>query len=519
VIQTSFGDIDVELWAKETPKACRNFLQLCMEGYYNGTIFHRLIKDFMIQGGDPTGSGEGGASIYGMPFKDEIHSRIRFSRRGMLAMANSNEPNTNRSQFFITLGECPWLDRKHTIFGKVTGKTVFNLMRVNDFAVHEKDDRPVDPPRIISVEVLDCPFDDILPRQTKVSGRSAEEGGSERKGTKTKRKKKKKKKKKKNLNLVSFGEEAANEFGNTTLAGSGRMCSLHDAEDSARKSAAPALSSQGSSLSDDIKDLPPRAREKMVGDNDDVKDKEQKLRKAIRVAVDRGRGESVGNPTSSVEAMFFESEESARNARRSKEVETHTSVMRERMRERLRMQKRKLDANVRIDHHTRELDRDVKDDRSDRKKRRVGSSVAVSVSTGKKLAEEIREAADSKLLSPLEQMRQRFLNRSKKHGKRQKSTLAKLEAFRAKLGGQKNKKDKARTDVVAGDDDIDGDRGWMRHSLKFVKHFEDKLREGGRSVDNYVTIDPLKTRMRSKHRNGVASTESRSPAHLRGTGA
>ncbi|KAJ8310968.1 hypothetical protein KUTeg_011482 [Tegillarca granosa] len=115
---TTVGDIDIELWSKEAPKACRNFVQLCMEGYYDGTIFHRVVKDFIVQGGDPTGSGHGGESIYGQPFKDEIHTRLRFVRRGLVAMANSG-PNDNGSQFFFTMGPTQELQGKHTIFGKV----------------------------------------------------------------------------------------------------------------------------------------------------------------------------------------------------------------------------------------------------------------------------------------------------------------------------------------------------------------------------------------------------------------
>ena len=103
LLTTSHGEIEVELWAKEAPKACRNFVQLCMEGYYDGCIFHRIIKDFMIQTGDPTGTGRGGESIYGEYFKDELHSRIKFSHRGQVAMANAGGRDTNGSQFFITL--------------------------------------------------------------------------------------------------------------------------------------------------------------------------------------------------------------------------------------------------------------------------------------------------------------------------------------------------------------------------------------------------------------------------------
>ena len=90
-----------------------------MEGYYDNTVFHRLIKGFMVQGGDPTGTGQGGESIYGQAFNDEFHSRLKFSHRGLLAMANCGEANDNASQFFLTLDACSWLDKKHTIFGTI----------------------------------------------------------------------------------------------------------------------------------------------------------------------------------------------------------------------------------------------------------------------------------------------------------------------------------------------------------------------------------------------------------------
>jgi peptidyl-prolyl cis-trans isomerase SDCCAG10 len=164
LLKCNFGDVDVELWSRECPLACRNFIQLCMEGYYDNTIVTRVMKDFMMQLGDPTGTGEGGESIWGRPFKDEVHGRIKFNHRGQLAMANSNRPNSNASQFFITFGECEWLNKKHTIFGKVTGNTIFNVMRINETEVDPKDDRPLEELRIKSAEVLLNPFDDIIPR-------------------------------------------------------------------------------------------------------------------------------------------------------------------------------------------------------------------------------------------------------------------------------------------------------------------------------------------------------------------
>ncbi len=116
---TSMGEFEVELHADNTPKTVENFTGLAKRGYYNGVIFHRVIADFMIQGGDPTGTGRGGESIWGPKFKDEIVKDLKHTGPGILSMANAG-PNTNGSQFFITLVPTPWLDGKHTVFGKVT---------------------------------------------------------------------------------------------------------------------------------------------------------------------------------------------------------------------------------------------------------------------------------------------------------------------------------------------------------------------------------------------------------------
>ncbi|KIY99492.1 peptidyl-prolyl cis-trans isomerase-like 1 [Monoraphidium neglectum] len=114
------GSFTVELYYKHAPKSVDNFVKLADKGYYDGTIFHRIIRDFMIQGGDPTGTGRGGESIYGSKFEDEITRELKHTGAGILSMANAG-PNTNGSQFFITLGPTPWLDGKHTIFGRVCG--------------------------------------------------------------------------------------------------------------------------------------------------------------------------------------------------------------------------------------------------------------------------------------------------------------------------------------------------------------------------------------------------------------
>ncbi|MBJ7448827.1 MAG: peptidylprolyl isomerase [Parachlamydiales bacterium] len=119
VFETTQGNIELTLYPNQAPKTCENFIELVNSGYYNGTTFHRVIKNFMIQGGDPQGNGTGGQSIWGKPFQDEFSPILTFNRPGLLAMANRG-PNTNGSQFFITTAPTPWLNNKHTIFGEVS---------------------------------------------------------------------------------------------------------------------------------------------------------------------------------------------------------------------------------------------------------------------------------------------------------------------------------------------------------------------------------------------------------------
>ncbi|CAI5957584.1 unnamed protein product [Closterium sp. NIES-65] len=340
VVTTTLGDLDIELWPREAPKAVRNFVQLCLEGYYDKTIFHRIIIGFMVQGGgptgsgtgvgggDPTGSGTGGESIYGEPFRDEFHSRLRFSHRGLVACANAGAPHSNGSQWFFTLDRCDWLDKKHTIFGKVggspalvrhgmtgmcgrvrvlvhrganagmphsngsqwfftldrcdwldkehpiygkvggwvavsskiTGNTIFNAVRLgegvttdgydrplspaslfvttitgdtifNAVRLGEVDtddnDRPFDPPSIISVEVIWNPFEDIVPRTLPARQQQETMAKSRGRDKEKRRQQQSQVKGTKQLNLLSFGEEAEEEEAQLEEANL-RMRSSHD---------------------------------------------------------------------------------------------------------------------------------------------------------------------------------------------------------------------------------------------------------------------------------------------------
>lgn len=119
VMETTEGVVEVTLKPAVAPKACENFMKLIDKKYYDGLSFHRVIKNFMVQGGDPKGNGTGGESIWGHPFEDEFSTAIVFDKPGLLAMANAG-PHTNGSQFFITTAKTPWLNHRHTIFGEVT---------------------------------------------------------------------------------------------------------------------------------------------------------------------------------------------------------------------------------------------------------------------------------------------------------------------------------------------------------------------------------------------------------------
>ena len=145
-MHTTQGTIELDLFDEDAPKTVANFRKLAGDGFYDGVIFHRVIRDFMIQGGDPQGTGTGGP---GYTFEDEInpHKVVR----GALAMANAG-PNTNGSQFFIvTADEAPWLDGKHTVFGRITaGMDAVDAIEAQPTGAN---DRPLDPPKIESIEL------------------------------------------------------------------------------------------------------------------------------------------------------------------------------------------------------------------------------------------------------------------------------------------------------------------------------------------------------------------------------
>lgn len=157
-IETNLGSLNIELQTETAPRAVWNFVQLAKKGYYNGVAFHRNIKNFMIQGGDPTGTGKGGSSIWGKNFNDEFDGPLTHDSRGIMSMANKGK-NTNSSQFFITYKPAKHLDRKHTIFGKVVGG--LDVLQKLENAPVDGSDRPLNKVVMENVVVFVDPFEEF----------------------------------------------------------------------------------------------------------------------------------------------------------------------------------------------------------------------------------------------------------------------------------------------------------------------------------------------------------------------
>ncbi|KAL4864527.1 hypothetical protein BDV12DRAFT_176092 [Aspergillus spectabilis] len=212
-LNTTFGPLHIALFATQTPLTCRNFLQHCMDNYYAGTIFHRVVPDFIVQGGDPTGTGSGGTSIYEYPefeydpdardpnekvvLRDEMHSRLRYNRRGLVGMAKS-EDGSYGSQFFITLANTEReLNGQCTLFGRIEGDTLYNMLKIADAERVEGTERPVYP-----VKITSCEVGELGPLAGKVKKRQVTATGPK---TEVRPAAKKKKKAKTGKVLLSFG--------------------------------------------------------------------------------------------------------------------------------------------------------------------------------------------------------------------------------------------------------------------------------------------------------------------------
>ena len=478
LVTTSHGEIEIELWAKECPKACRNFVQLCLEGYYDGVIWHRVIKDFMIQTGDPTGTGRGGESVYGEPFKDELHSRIKFNHRGQVAMANSGARDTNGSQFFITLERCDWIDRKHTIFGKVGGHTIYNALQIAEAEV--EGDRPIDPaPRILKTEVLWNPFDDVAPR-VRADAAARDEPN-----------KRKQKKETKKLNLLSFGEEAEVTEAELASFGAAKVKSVFheaaadksDKKKSERRLVAPGSEEEAAALArDEAERLAARAERF---------EKQKATKEGNETA-------SLGDAVQNVDAHRDGDDFSARMRRdvasARAEAAAELAAREARDEEKSRKKAEKVEARAARDAERRA--------RASAKLRKLGIGKAAL------------SASEASLMTDKEARR---VENKRKRGAvagREKEVLAKLARFQSGLaaGASRDRERASNGDGKAvgregavgvsryvseglyyaeeGDDD-DDTADWKSHALRFAEDARRDPSAYAASADDYVVEDPL----------------------------
>ncbi|GAB0091679.1 CWC27 [Sergentomyia squamirostris] len=470
LLKTSVGDIDIELWSKEAPKACRNFIQLCMEGYYNSTIFHRLVKGFIVQGGDPDGNGTGGESIYGAPFRDEFHSRLRFSRRGLVAMANSGV-NDNGSQFFFTLGATPELQNKHTIFGKVTGDTVFNMLKLEE-GIADEDERPMYPQKIIRAEILHNPFEDIVPRVLKKVEKSKDQKTKE-KGVK-------------NFGLLSFGAEAEEDEEETiefVKKSSGKAKSMHDAVDDPKLSreTAKGETKRNKSPPSDPSDIEEYSK---VSDDEDAKKTAESVRNKLKKISKKSSEKKPTKDASSDSDDDYDlfDEEKQRKAQRKKDAERIREEILQVRRDYQKDRKRKSDL--------------IEQERTAQEDKKQKSEV---------LEEYLSEKSKYDVLKK---------DQPRKGKSRESFTLDLLAKFKNKLDMVKEKRtdggeNSATTSTAPNDEDIQGD-DWLSHEL----HFEDKLpvlaKDAATKEDDWYDVYDPRNPLNKRRRGDKGSSDRKS---------
>ncbi|XP_074286904.1 peptidyl-prolyl cis-trans isomerase CYP57 [Silene latifolia] len=476
VLNTSYGPIDIELWPKEAPKASRNFVQLCLEGYYDNTIFHRIIKGFLVQGGDPTSTGVGGESIYGGPFSDEFHSRLRFNHRGLVACANAGSPHSNGSQFFMTLDRCEWLDKKNTIFGKVTGDSIFNLLRIGEEIETDSHDRPLDPaPKITSVEVIWNPFDDMVPREThkKLPEPVAD--------TESKSSKKKAVKK---LNLLSFGEEAEEEE-KDLAAVKQKIKSSHDVLDD------PRLLKEGTTSKELNPDELKNARELQLSVREALSSKKEVSHKET---ADKSRSFSDSEGNDDDDEAGFDARMRKQILRRRTELGDVPTKQKSKSGGRKSRDQEESAPTPRSDPESADEQRKVA--KLAIKKKGIGSEAR---------AERMVNAdTDLQMLNNAE--RDRYMHKEKKRRLRgrEDDVLAKLDRFKESL----NSKHEEPLDKPEGGSEHEL-AGWAKVQLKFAPDSGKSTMSRTEDVNDYAVVDPLLKNGKQKFNKMIAKQKRR----------
>ncbi|BEI82528.1 hypothetical protein CcaverHIS002_0303960 [Cutaneotrichosporon cavernicola] len=427
VVDTTAGEIEIELWGKENPKAVRNFVQLAMEGYYDGVIFHRVVKGFIVQTGDPTGTGRGGESIYGEPFQDEIHSRLKFNRRGLVGMANNSKRHTNNSQWFITLDRADELNGKHTLFGRIQGPTYYNVLNIGNLDV-DAEEKPLVPPKIKGIRIIENPFDDIVPRITAADKRAQQQARIEAKVEMEKREKRARAKK--NTGLLSFGEAEEEDVSAVTVKKKdmGRrdlVTSSGSGKEKKSKTPLPDLSEEAPEVAGEQPKQRATERARNIVDFKSIREQHER-------------------------------ERSGKSSSRKEDIE--------RMQEDLRMMKKRMG---------QDSDTDSEDEEERRKRRRGPSALEQELAKYK----HARGRAAREKWNPKDK-------RSKDD-----DLLRDLGMFSKKVMEAEADEEPMDNSGNAGEAglEVDDDVGWLRHSLKFEHEISDETR---RAEDEYEVIDP-----------------------------
>jgi peptidyl-prolyl cis-trans isomerase SDCCAG10 len=495
IFETTYGPLELSLWSKECPTATKLFLQLCMDGFYENMLFHRIVPNFLIQTGALRQVGPGsdpnvvnshsdesmeqyrkavGAEEALERRKYEVHSRLRFNHRGQLAMALgvSDEDGTAdlQPQFFITLDEAPYLDGKHVIFGTVSGPTIFNALRIGSSEIDEHSNQPVDmehAPRIKSVKIVDNPLHKDLVPQNVVPWRSAAKSVTD------KPKKKKKRKGKLDVNVLSFGDEL--EDGEAAVSVATGIKSSHDVLDGSN------------TLSKNVdKETAERARESSP---DDPKEPAVPKRKRPRVEekhTERDQEEDID----SAPIMYSKT--------KTKSTTTESTVL----------------------------------------------EASISEPSTEKPAASKEEKQSSKASSIVELRRAKYMNKGKASKKqREEGTMAKLMAFQNKVKDQAGaaKRDSRKDgnaslasrmarraaeasegtndqdvggpayhgQVLESDDEEEGAKSdWLGTRFKCRKHMDHHAQESGelggdgRSMDDYLVLDPSEKEANDRGQTG-----------------
>lgn len=430
-----------------------------------------------MQGGDPEGTGRGGESIYGEPFKDEFHSRLRYTRRGLVGMANSGK-NDNASQFFFTLGATPELQNQNTLFGKVTGDTVFNMLKLEEGMV-DQDERPLYPHKIIKAIILNNPFDDIVPR---VTPKQKHESGSDNKS------KKKKEKGVKNFGLLSFGDEAeeeekeADDFIQKNIGSKPK--STHDVLDD------PKLSKESVKLSPTTKRA---VTPELDGDTADEPKRNRIEAAAIR---DKLKAKLQSHDASSSSKDKVKSEkEIAKPVVDSSSDDENVLDFTDKEKRREKEQKMK-----EIRNEISKLKKDYKSEKQEKVK---------EVQEVEK-----KEQFKNELVQDYLSEKEKYINASKnipKKGKsREDQTLALLAKFKQKLqtvreSVPEKKEDDTEASTAKDVDDVETGDNWLAHELKFESQLPVLAKDASTKGDDWYDVfdprNPLNKRKRKEESN------------------